>query len=141
MHYLFAALPSLLLVLVSALHAHAIAKPSAEPMSIPYWIIYAVVFAIPFVVASGVSRNGKSGNVATIYAAHRYVPKGSAVLAYTLLLVSLILVAASWAGDFDPVRRSTAFWMTMLSCPAIVWWHSKVEMNQVAERTTVAGEH
>jgi hypothetical protein len=110
-------------------------------MSILHWVIYAAVFATPFVVASGVSRNGERENVATIYAAHRYVPRGSAVLAYALLLASLILVGASWAGDFDPVRRSTALWMTMLSCPSIVWWHFKARMSQVAERSTVAGEH
>ena len=134
MPYLFAVLPSFLLVVVSALHAHAIAKPSMEPMSISYTLIYAVVFFTTFFIAGGVSKNGRKANVATIFAAHRYVPKSAAVLAYALLFVSLVLLAAAFAGDFEPRRRSTALWMAMLSCPAIVWWHFKVAMSQVAER-------
>ena len=141
MNYLIAALPSLLLGLVSALHAHAIAKPSTGSISVLHSIIYGLVFVTPFVVSDRLSRNGRRANVAAIYAVHRYLPKGAAVLAYTLLLVSLILQAAAFVGDFDPVRRSTALWMTMLSCPAIVWWHFKVPMSQVSERSTVTGEH
>ena len=140
MLYLSAALPSLLFGVVSALHAYAIARPSTEPMSILHMIIYAAVFATPFIVAGGLSGGGRKANVATIYAAHRYVPKSATVLAYSLLLVSLLLLAASFAGDFDPRRRSTAFWMTMLSCPAIVWWHFKIAISQMANRSTVVEE-
>jgi hypothetical protein len=140
MLYLSAALPSLLLGLVSVLHAYAIAKPSTEPMSIPHTLIYAAVFFATFFVAGGVSKNGEKANVATIYAAHRYVPKNAAMRAYALLLISLALLAAAFAADFDPRRRSTAFWMALLSCPAIVWWHSKVATNQVGGRSTLAGK-
>ncbi len=140
MLYLSAALPLLLLGLVSALHAYSIANPSAAPSSIFYAVVYGTVFVTPFIVAAGVSKNGIKANVARIYVAHRYVPKSVAVLAYTLLLLSLVLLAAASAGDFDPRRRSTALWMTLLSCPTIVWWHFKVLTSQLAERSTVDGE-
>jgi hypothetical protein len=125
MRWLLALIPAALMLIVAVLHSHALQAPSSEPLSIGYYVVYWFVFMVPFIVSNAMRKSGLNVNVLSIFAAHKYTPKALATVAYLLLAVCLLLAFSALTADFDPRRRSTAFWLCLLSCPSIVWLHFK----------------
>lgn len=62
-------------------------------LGINYSLIYGFVFVNPFIVVNEITNYRHKVNVAAVYAAHLHVPRSVAMVAYCLLLLSLILLA------------------------------------------------
>ena len=71
------------------------------------------------------SLGGYKVHVMSLYVAHKWAPRTVAYVAYILLILSSLLLILSTQEEFDPRRRSTAFWMLVLSCPSVLWWYFK----------------
>ncbi len=127
MNFLFSLFPLTLFLLVSILHLHAILNPSTEGLSIFHQAIFAAVFGTPFFTAWAMRQAGYRVHVLSLYVAQKWAPKAVAYVAYFLLVFSSILLMLSIQEEFDPRRRSTAFWLLVLSCPSVLWWHFKTQ--------------
>ncbi len=138
MRHLIAVIPLLLWALLLTLHILAVAKPSPEPLSLLYWLIFVPGFSTPIFVSGTFSRSGMEINAISIYAAHLYVPRRQSVLAYGMLAVSLGLFAfaSTHGAEFDRRSGLTAFWMAVVSCPAVIWWHFQVASAKGVTRSS-----
>jgi hypothetical protein len=139
MRHLVAVIPLLLWALLLTLHVLSVAKPSPEPLGLLYSLIFVPVFSTPFFISGTLSRNGIKISAISIYAAHLHVPQRLSVLAYGMLAVSLGLFAFASAHGAEFDRRSglTAFWMAVVSCPAVLWWHFQLASSKGVNRSSL----
>ncbi len=139
MRLIASALPATLFVIAAALQARSLLDAGTTAgLTLRHHLLWGVIFATIFYIPGAVCRGKASINVATVYAAHRHVPTALAGLAYALLGISLALIAHAFSTEFCAEQRVTAFWMAVLSCPCVVWWHHRAKLSRGTPQSTAS---